>query len=61
MDSLPVDSLETGSSPNGGPLQAAANSTSAKLGWRGWLVLVALALANLLIVAILYQSFYLGE
>jgi len=61
MDKRPLDSSETGSAPNGGPLQSAANSTIGNLGWRGWLVLLALALANFLIVAILYRSFYLGE
>jgi hypothetical protein len=34
---------------------------SAGIGWRGWIVLLALAVADLLIVAILYQSFMLGE
>jgi hypothetical protein len=34
---------------------------SAGIGWRGWIVLLALAIANLLIVAIFYQSFMLGE
>ncbi len=38
-----------------------SQSSEVKLGWRGWLVLLALVLANFLIVAILYQSFYLGE
>lgn len=61
MNDLPVDSAETGGSPSGGPLQTVASSMSEKLGWRGWLVLLALGLANLLIVAILYQSFYLGQ
>jgi len=37
------------------------DSTRGSLGWRGWIVLLALAVANLLIVAILYQSFVLGE
>jgi len=36
-------------------------SSGADFGWRGWLVLLALAVANVLIIAILYQSFYLGE
>ncbi len=61
MDNQPTDSSGVSSSPNGGPLQSAANSTIWKLGWRGWLVLLALTLANLLIVTILYQSFFLGE
>ena len=38
-----------------------SQSSGANFGWRGWLVLLALAVANFLIVAILYQSFYLGE
>ena len=38
-----------------------SDSAKDKLGWRGWLVLLALAIGNLLIVAILYQSFILGE
>jgi len=61
MDKRSLDSSETGSSPDGGQLQAAADSPRARLGWRGWLVLLALAFANLLIVAVLYQNFYLGE
>jgi len=55
MDKRSLDSSETGSSPD------AADSPRARLGWRGWLVLLALAFANLLIVAVLYQNFYLGE
>jgi len=38
-----------------------SQSSKVKLGWRGWLMLLALVVANLLIVAILYQSFVLGE
>jgi hypothetical protein len=38
-----------------------STESGGKLGWRGWMVLLALAAANLLIVAILYQSFMLGE
>ena len=37
------------------------DSAKGRFGWQGWMVLLALALANLLIVAILYQSFVLGE
>jgi hypothetical protein len=50
-----VDSLPTDERPE--VIDAAKNG----LGWQGWMVLLALVAANLLIVAILYQSFILGE
>ncbi len=50
MDSRPMDGQSE-----------VVDSTKGRLGWRGWIVLLALAIANVLIVAILYQSFILGE